>query len=123
MVDVSFNNNTRKFNFKTITPGSADPNSIKFDLDFTYNKSLKTTEANSYSTNFKTINDQHLSLGWMMGFRKTNYTYDNDYHNTTDSVFGRYKAGLQGESQYDQAGSRYYPVSYTHLTLPTTPYV
>lgn len=109
IIDVSFNNHNRKFNFtKEVGSSVANSSIIDFDLDFTYDKALKTPEANSYTTNFKTIDEQHLSLGWIMGFRKKIYTYDEDYKENDDTTYGRYKKGLTSESQYDKNGSRYY---------------
>ena len=109
IIDVSFNNHNRKFNFtREVGSNVADPDTINFDLDFTYDKALKTTEANSYTTNFKTIDEQHLSLGWIMGFRKKIYTFADDYKLTDDTTYGKYKKGLTSESQYDKNGSRYY---------------
>lgn len=108
IIDVSFNNHTRKFNFTREVGSDAAAEDIKFDLDFTYNKTLNTQESNSYTTNFKTINEQHLSLGWIMGFRKKIYTFTDDYKLTDDTTYGKYKMGLSSESQYDKNGSRYY---------------
>lgn len=108
IIDISFNNHTRKFNFTREVGSNVTANDINFGLDFTYNKALKTSESNSYVTNFKTINEQHLSLGWLMGFRKSNYTFESDYKSADDQIYGKYKRGIAGESQYDQNGSRYY---------------
>ena len=65
-------------------------------------------EASSYSTNYKTINEQHLSLGWIMGFRNTHYNFAEDYKLTDDTSYGRYEKGLSSESQFERNGSRYY---------------
>ena len=108
IIDVSFNNHTRKFNFTREVGSDVNVDDINFDLDFTYNKVLTTLESNSYTTGFKTINEQHLSLGWIMGFRKKVYTFADDYKLTDDTTYGKYKIGLSSESEYDKNGSRYY---------------
>ena len=102
-IDVSFNNNSKKFNFHIV---SATPANLAFDLDFTY-KILDPNDE-KHCSNYKTINEKHLSLGWIMGFRKTTYTYAADYKLTADANYGKYEKGYCTEGVYDRNGSRYY---------------
>ena len=107
-IDVSFNNYKRKFNFIAAVKGAAQIEDISFGLDFTYDKSLLPMEASNYSTNYKTINEQHLSLGWIMGFRNAHYNFAEHYKTTHDTSYGKYEKGLSSESQFERNGSRYY---------------
>ena len=43
----------------------------------------------------KTIDQQHLSLGWILGFREKQYTYANDYKLTDDTQYGKYLKDYQ----------------------------
>ena len=61
-IDVEFNENKKKFNFVIISP---TPASVSFDLDFTYN--LLNSSDSKFCSNYKTIDQQHLSFGWIFG--------------------------------------------------------
>lgn len=102
-IDVEFNENKKKFNFLIVSP---TPANLAFDLDFTY--TLLNSADSKFCSNYKTIDQQHLSLGWILGFREKQYTYANDYKLTDDTQYGKYLKGLSSEGVYDRNRSRYF---------------
>ena len=104
-IDVSFNNQKKKFIFTIVVAGHA-VNDLAFDLDFTYNV-LNSNDC-KYCSNHKTIDEQHLTFGWLIGFRKKKYLFADDYKTTADTQYGKYLKGLSSEGVYDRNGSRYY---------------
>ena len=105
-IDVSFNNNSKKFQFFTTATAPKTIADLSFDLDFTYNILDKNDE--QYCSNYKTIRENQLSLGWIMGFRKQQYSFSTDYKATDDTTAGKYLKGYYTEGVYDRNGSRYY---------------
>lgn len=105
-INVSFNNPQKKFVFDLSLATVSNPNNYKFDIDFTYRQ--LNGEGNRFCSTYKTIDEQHLSLGWLLGFRKPLYTFADDYKSTEDPNYGKYAKGFNSEGVYDRTGSRYY---------------
>ena len=98
---VEFDVNSRKFRFYNST-GVTQP----FALDFTYK--LLDTKDNIYHANFNTIDSKFLTIGWILGFRKSRYIYADDYKHDFDTVAGKYKKGISSEGVYEKMGLRYF---------------
>lgn len=98
---VEFDINSRKFRFY-----NAGAVTEPFALDFSYK--LLDINDNVYHANFNTIDNKFLTLGWILGFRKTQYTYADDYKPGFDTVAGKYKEGINTEGVYEKMGLRYF---------------
>ena len=98
---VEFDINSRKFRFY-----NASVSMQQFALDFSYK--LLDMNDNVYHANFNTIDNKFLTLGWILGFRKTQYTYADDYKAGFDTVAGKYKKGITSEGVYEKMGLRYF---------------
>jgi len=96
---VSFDINSRNFRFY-------DTTGTTFELDFTYK--LLDADDNIYHANFNTIDSKFLTLGWILGFRKTKYTRQYDYKAGFDTLAGKYKEGINSEGVYEKLGLRYF---------------
>ena len=103
---VTFDTNKKKFNFDLSLASGSDPANFGFDLDFTL-KSLN-GEGAKYCSGFKTIDEKQLTLGWIMGFRKSTYAYSDDFKSTEDTNYGKYLKGYSSEGVYDRNRSRYF---------------
>ena len=99
---VAYDINSRKFRFYY----TAETGHQNFGLDFTY-KFLDIND-NIYHANFNTIDSKFLTLGWILGFRKSEYIYTDDYKSGFDIIAGKYKEGINTEGVYEKMGLRYF---------------
>lgn len=92
-ITVTYFKNLNKFVFTEVT-------TTDLKLDFTYQDQGKC------SSNEKLVDNKFLSLGWLLGFRKLVYTYDNDYK--AQDTERRYQVGINAEAEYTRYGNRYF---------------
>jgi hypothetical protein len=91
IVEVTYNDNTGKLTFSRTSGASADS---YFDLDF----SCKDKNPCSYTTHGE-IDPNQLTAGWLMGFRKPIYQWENKIPASPSYT---------GEGIYDYQGTRYF---------------
>ena len=108
-ISTKYNPNTGKFIFLSTT-------GIEFDLDFGFGHDPSGALSRFSSGHCKTGNlagmrkdvKEQVTMGWMLGYRKSLYLYANDYqHDETVE----HESGYNPEGTFDSYGTRYFLVS------------